>query len=124
MASRSARISERSLNDTVLLEADLFSKVLLWLLSPVPPFPVASQKHNCDLPQALVVGLGIRVKYVDNEYSDDDDDDDDDEDEFEDATIQKVNEDETFDIVFDEDDDETRKNVPFYEIQIQNVSGV
>jgi len=60
--------------------------------------------------ETLVVGMKVRVKYVD--------------DEFEDATIQKVNEDETFDIVFDEDDDETRKNVPLNEIQIQNVSSV
>ena len=40
---------------------------------------------------------------------------------FKDATIQKVNDDETFDVVFD-DDDETKKNVPLNEMQIQNVS--
>jgi hypothetical protein len=40
---------------------------------------------------------------------------------FRDATIQKVNDDETFDVVFDSDD-ETKKNVPLNEMQIQNVS--
>ena len=40
---------------------------------------------------------------------------------FKDATIQKVNDDETFDVVFD-DDDVTKKNVPLNEMQIQNVS--
>jgi hypothetical protein len=40
---------------------------------------------------------------------------------FKDATIQKVNDDETFDVLFD-DDDETKKNVPLNEMQIQNVS--
>jgi hypothetical protein len=45
-------------------------------------------------------------------------------DECEDATIQKGNEDETFDIVFDDVSCGTKKDVPFNEIQIQNVSGV
>jgi hypothetical protein len=58
----------------------------------------------------LVVGMKVRVKYG--------------ADECEDATIQKVNEDETFDIVFDNGHYGTRKNVPWNEIQIQNVSGV
>jgi hypothetical protein len=40
---------------------------------------------------------------------------------FKDATIQKVNDDETFDVLFDSDD-ETKKNVPLIEMQIQNVS--
>ena len=40
---------------------------------------------------------------------------------FKDATIQKVNDDETFDVLFD-NDDETKKNVPLNEMQIQNVS--
>ena len=45
-------------------------------------------------------------------------------DECEDATIQTVNEDETFDIVFDDGNFGSRKNVPLNEIRIQNVSGV
>ena len=40
---------------------------------------------------------------------------------YKDATIQKVNDDETFDVLFDSDD-ETKKNVPLNEMQIQNVS--
>jgi hypothetical protein len=40
---------------------------------------------------------------------------------FKDATIQKVNDDESFDVLFD-DDDEPKKNVPLNEMQIQNVS--
>jgi len=62
---------------------------------------------KCTAPGALVVGMEVRVEYVDT---------------FKDATIQKVNEDETFDIVYDNDDYGTRKNVPLNEIQIQNVS--
>ena len=62
---------------------------------------------KCTAPGALVVGMEVRVEYVDT---------------FKDATIQKVNEDETFDIVYDNDDYGTRKNVPLHEIQIQNVS--
>ena len=45
-------------------------------------------------------------------------------DECEDATIQNVNENETYDIVFDDGNFGTRKNVPLNEIRIQNVSGV
>ena len=41
---------------------------------------------------------------------------------FKDATIQKANEDDTFDIVFDDVYSEPRKNVPLNEIQIPNVS--
>ena len=40
---------------------------------------------------------------------------------YKDATIKEVNDDETFDVLFD-DDDETKKMVPLNEIQIQNVS--
>ena len=58
----------------------------------------------------IVVGMKVRVKY--------------DGDECEDATIQTVNVNETYDIVFDDGDIGTRKNVPLNEIQIQNVSGV
>ena len=39
-----------------------------------------------------------------------------------DAIIQKVNEDDTFDLVFDDVYSEPRKNVPLNEIQIPNVS--
>ena len=61
--------------------------------------------------ETLVVGMNkVRVKYG--------------ADECEDATIQKVNVDETFDIVFDDGHFGTRKNVPLNEIRIQNVSGV
>jgi hypothetical protein len=60
--------------------------------------------------ETLVVGMKVRVKYG--------------ADECEDATIQKVNEDETFDIVLDDGHYGTRKNVPLNEIRIQNVSGV
>jgi hypothetical protein len=78
---------------------------------------------ECTAPGALVVGMGIRVKYIDNESSEDEHNDDDDDDEFLNATIQKANDDESFDVVFDGDlFGETRKNVPLNEIQIQNVS--
>jgi hypothetical protein len=60
--------------------------------------------------ETLVVGMKVRVKYGDVSFKD--------------ATIQKVNENETFDIVFDDGNFGTRKNVPLNEIQIQNVSGV
>ena len=61
--------------------------------------------------ETLVVGMNkVRVKYG--------------ADECEDATIQKANEDETFDIVFDDGYFGTRKNVPLNETRIQNVSGV
>ena len=61
--------------------------------------------------ETLVVGMNkVRVKYGP--------------DKFEDATIQKVNVDETFDIVFDDGNFGSRKNVPLNEIRIQNVSGV
>ena len=61
--------------------------------------------------ETLVVGMNkVRVKYG--------------ADECEDATIQKVNVDETFDIVFDDSYFGSRKNVPLNETRIQNVSGV
>ena len=81
--------------------------------------------EECTAPGALVVGMKVRVKYVDDEYSDDDDDDDETDEEFDDdddATIHKVNDGETFDVVFDDVYSEPRKNVPLNEIQIQNVS--
>jgi GTP-binding nuclear protein Ran len=59
--------------------------------------------------EKLSVGITCRTKYG---YPDD---------EFEYVTIQKVNDDETFDIVYCTDDD-TQKNVPLNEIQIQSVS--
>ena len=80
-----------------------------------------SDWEECTVPGSLVVETKVRAKYVD-EYSDDDDADDTD-DEFYNATIQKVNDaDETFDIVFDDNDYGTRINVPLNEIQIQTVS--
>jgi hypothetical protein len=60
--------------------------------------------------ETVVVGMKVRVKYG--------------ADECEDATIQTVNEDETYDIVFDSGHFGIRKNVPLNEIRIQNVSGV
>ena len=57
----------------------------------------------------LVVGTEVRAKFVERWGTS-----------IKDATIQKVNEDETFDVVFG--DRRTRKNVPLNEIQIQNVS--
>ena len=81
--------------------------------------------EECTAPGALVVGMKVRVKYVDDEYSDDDDDDDETDEEFDDdddATIHKVNDGETFDVVFDDVYSEPRKNVPLKEIKFQNVS--
>ena len=113
----------------------------IWTSFPHPNYPtlnglmnelndmyaaLPSEWEECTVPGTLVLGLSVRVKYVDDEFSDDDDETDD---EFEDATIEKVNDDETFDIVYDyimEHDDDNdyygaRKNVPVNEIQIQNV---
>ena len=65
---------------------------------------------ECTVPGSLVVEMKVRAKYM---YSN----------EFYNATIQKVNDaDETFDIVFDDNDYGTRINVPLNEIQIQTVS--
>ena len=63
------------------------------------------------MPTSLVAGMKVRVKYGDAVS-------------FLDATIQKVNVDETFDIVFDDSYFGSRKNVPLNETRIQNVSGV
>ena len=63
--------------------------------------------------EALVVGTKVRAKFVDwrGDTS------------FKDATIQKVNEDDTFDIVFGNVCSiQSRKNVPLNEIQSPNVS--
>ena len=85
---------------------------------------------KCTAPETLSLEMEVRVIYgyvdssSDDEYSDNSDEDNDTEASFKDATIEKVNDDETFDVVFDEDDDETRKNVPLNELQIQNVSVV
>jgi hypothetical protein len=75
--------------------------------------------EECTASRTLLLSVGREVyaKYVDDEYSADDDDTDD---EFYNAIIQKMNNDQTFDVVFD--DGETRKNEPLNEIQIQNVS--
>ena len=58
----------------------------------------------------LSLGMEVRAKFVDRRGGIS----------IKDATIQKVNEDETFDIVFD--DRRTRKNVPLNDLQIPNVS--
>ena len=66
--------------------------------------------EECTAPSGtLVVGTEVRAKFVERWGTS-----------IKDATIQKVNEDETFDVVFG--DRRTRKNVPLNEIQIQNVS--
>ena len=113
------RIELRSL---CRLFRDALKPLPLWICFPHPNYPTLNDLMNklnemyAALPdivwevptslllETLVVGMKVRVEYVDDETSGDDD-----EGEFEDATIQKVNENETFDIVFDEDDDETRK---------------
>ena len=100
----------------------------LWTSFPHPNYPTLNDLMNklnemyAALPdivwevptslllETLVVGMKVRVKYGP--------------DKFEDATIQKVNVDETFDITFDDDHFGTKKDVPLNEIQIQNVSSV
>jgi hypothetical protein len=85
----------------------------------------------CAAPETLSVGMKCQATFV-NEYDSDSDDDDG---TFKDATIEKVNgwwytkergrrlrKSSTFDVVFDDEVFETRKNVPLNEIQIQNVS--
>ena len=58
--------------------------------------------EECSAPGTLLcVGMKVRAKYVDDEYSDDGDDTDD---EFDNAMIRKVNDDQTFDVVFNDDD--------------------
>ena len=53
--------------------------------------------EECSAPGTLLcVGMKVRAKYVDDEYSDDGDDTDD---EFDNAMIRKVNDDQTFDVV-------------------------
>ena len=105
---------------------DSLKPLPLWTSFPHPNFPTLTGLMNklnemyaalpgivWDVPtslETLVVGMKVCVKYG--------------ADEFEDATIQKVNENETYDIVFDSGHFGTRKNVPLNEIQIQNVSGV
>ena len=107
---------------------DALKPLPLWTSFPHPNFPSlnglmdALNEMYAALPgivwevpsalhvEALVVGTKVRVKYG--------------ADECEDATIQTVNENETFDIVFDDGNFGSRKNVPLNEIRIQNVSGV
>jgi hypothetical protein len=70
--------------------------------------------QECSAPGTLLcVGMEVRAKCVDWTGTS-----------IKDATIQKVNEDETFDIVFDGVDSEPQKNVPLNEIQIPNVSHI
>jgi ribosomal protein L20A (L18A) len=105
---------------------DALKPLPLWTSFPHPNFPTLNGLMNklnemyAALPgivwevptslETLVVGMKVRaVKYA--------------ADECEYATIQKVNENETFDIVFDDSSFGSRKNVPLNEIRIQNVSG-
>ena len=119
------RIELRSL---CRLFRDALKPLSLWTSFPHPNFPTLNGLMNklnemyAALPgivwevpsplhvETLVVGMKVRVKYG--------------ADECEDATIQKVNENETFDIVFDDGSCGTKKDVPLNEIQIQNVRGV
>ena len=120
------RIELRSL---CRLFRDALKPLPLWTSFPHPNYPTLNDLMNklnemyaalpdivWEVPTSLlletllVAGMKVRVKYG--------------ADEFEDATIQKVNVDETFDIVFDVGNFGTRKNVPLNEIRIQNVSGV
>ena len=68
----------------------------------------------CPAAGTLALGMEVRAKIVNRRGGTS----------FKDATIQKVNENERFDIVFDDGASGTNKNVPLNEIQIQNVSGV
>jgi hypothetical protein len=119
------RIELRSL---CRLFRDALKPLPLWTSFPHPNFPTLNGLMNklnemyAALPdivwevptslllETLVVGMKVRVKYGDVSFKD--------------ATIQKVNENETFDIVFDDVSCGTKKDVPLNEIQIQNVSGV
>ena len=68
--------------------------------------------EECTAPaETLVVGMEVRVKCIRWANTS-----------FKDATIQKVNDDETFDVAIDDFYSEPRKNVPLNEIQIPNVS--
>ncbi len=105
---------------------DSLKPLPLWTSFPHPKYPTLNGLMNklnemyAALPgivwevptslETLVVGMKVRVKYGAGEC--------------EDATIQKVNVNETFDIVFDDGNFGTRKNEPLNEIRIQNVSGV
>jgi hypothetical protein len=77
--------------------------------------------EQCTAPETLSVGTKVRAKSVGNGVGQGHGGGAPQPATFKDATIQKVNDDETFDVVFDEDD-ETRKNVPLNELQIPNVS--
>ena len=107
---------------------DALKPLPLWICFPHPNYPTLNDLMNklnemyAALPgivwevptslllETLVVGMKVRVKYGDVSFKD--------------ATIQKVNENETFDIVFDDVSKKKKKDVPLNEIQIQNVSGV
>ena len=65
-------------------------------------------------PGTLALGMEVRAKIVNRRGGTS----------FKDATIHMVNENERFDIVFDDGASGTRKNVPLNEIRIQNVSRV
>ena len=110
---------------------DSLKPLPLWTIFPHPNFPTLNGLMNklnelyaalpgivwevstsleTQVETLVAVGMKVRVKYG--------------VDECEDATIQTVNEDETFDIVFDDGHFGSRKNVPLNETRIQNVSGV
>ena len=117
------RIELRSL---CRLFRDALKPLPLWTSFPHPKYPTLNRLMNklnemyaalpgivWDVPtslETLIVRMKVCVKYG--------------ADEFEDATIQKVIENETYDVVFDDGHFGTRKNVPLNEIRIQNVSGV
>ena len=98
----------------------------LWTTFPHPNYPTLNSLmdrlnemyatlpavvwEECTAPGTLSLGMEVRAKFVDWRAGTS----------IKDATIQKVNEDETFDVAFD--DRRTRKNVPLNEIQIPNVS--
>jgi hypothetical protein len=97
-----------------------------WTYFPHPNYPTLNELMNklneeyAALPNivwevptaagALSLGMEVRVKYIRWGRAS-----------IKDATIQKVNDDETFDVAFD-DGYRPRKNVPLNEIQIPNVS--
>jgi hypothetical protein len=120
------RIELRSL---CRLFRDALKPLSLWTSFPHPNYPTLDDLMNklnemyaalpsgwvkCTAPGTLVVRTEVRVKFVNlwgTTW-------------IKDATIQKVNENGTFDIVFDDGSCGTKKNVPLNALQIQNVSGV
>jgi hypothetical protein len=79
--------------------------------------------EQCTAPELLSVGMKVRAKSVGSGVGQGHGGGASQPASFKDATIQKVNDDETFDVVFVERR-RTRKNVPLNELQIPNVSVV